>query len=144
MIIFLQPLGSCVAKAITKPFVVPKGDEDTWSDITVKKFEVKAKAHYALLQAFNDDISRVINCKSAYDIWNNLVVTHEGTTQVKRAKIDLLNSQYDNFYMLDGESIDDMLARFTSMTNELISLSKPIDNDKKCGRSLEHFSNLER
>ena len=32
--------------------------------------------------------------------------------------------------MLDGESID-MLTQFTSITNGLVSLSKPIDNDQK-------------
>ena len=69
MTVFPQSLGSHVAKAITKSFLVPNGDEDTWSDITVKEFVVNAKANYALLQALNnDDISRVINCKLAYEI----------------------------------------------------------------------------
>ena len=49
-------------------------DEDTWPDITMKEFETNAKSHYALLQALNDDdISRVINCKLANEIWNNLL-----------------------------------------------------------------------
>jgi len=93
MTVFLQSLGSRVAKAVTKPFSVPTGDENTWSDIATKEFDANAKAHYALLQALNDDdIVRVIHCKSAYEIWSHLVVTHEGTSQVKRAKIDLLCS----------------------------------------------------
>ena len=74
----------------------PEGDEDTWSDITVKKFNANAKAHYVLLQALNDDVSRVIHCKIAYEIGSYLVV-REGTSQVKRAKIDLLRSQYEFF-----------------------------------------------
>ena len=45
---------------------------------------------------------------------------------MKKVKIDLLNSQYDSSYMLDGESIDDMLTRFTTITNGLISLGKLI------------------
>jgi len=49
MIVFLQSLGSRVAKAVTKLFSVPAGDEDTWSDIATKKFDANAKAHYALL-----------------------------------------------------------------------------------------------
>ena len=53
--VFLQSLGSHVAKAITKPFSVLNGDEDTWFDITVKEFEANAKAHYARLQALNDN-----------------------------------------------------------------------------------------
>ena len=79
--IFLQSLGSRVAKAVTKPFSVPTSDEDTWSDTATKEFDANAKAHYALLQASNyDDIARVIDCKSAYEIWSHLVVTHEGTS----------------------------------------------------------------
>jgi len=46
---FLQFLGSRVAKTVTKPFSVTVGDEDTWSDIATKEFDANAKAHYALL-----------------------------------------------------------------------------------------------
>jgi len=73
MTVFLQSVGSWVAKVVTKPFSVPAGDEDTWSDFATKEFDTNAKAHYALLQALNDDD---IHCKSAYEIWSHLVVTH--------------------------------------------------------------------
>jgi len=67
MTVFLQSLGSRVAKAVTKPFSVPTCDKDTWSDIATKKFDANAKAHYALLQAVNGgDIARVIHCKFTY------------------------------------------------------------------------------
>ena len=49
MTVFLQFLGSRVAKAVTKPFAFSESDVDTWSSITVKKFDAYAKAHYALL-----------------------------------------------------------------------------------------------
>jgi len=66
MIVFLQSLESQIAKAITKPFSVLVGNEDTWPDITTKKFDANAKARYALFQALNDDcIVRVIYYKSA-------------------------------------------------------------------------------
>ena len=39
MTMFLQSLGSRVAKAVTKPFNAPLGDEDTWSDIATKDFD---------------------------------------------------------------------------------------------------------
>jgi len=79
---------------VTKPFSVPDGDEDTWSNVATKEFDVNARVYYALLQALND-IARVIHCKFAYEIWSHLVVTHKETSQVKRAKIDLLRSQYE-------------------------------------------------
>jgi len=84
------------------------------------------------MQALNDDaLSRVIDCTSAYDIWQCLITIHEGTSQVKKAKIDLLNSQYDSFYILDCKSINQMLTQFTVITNGLVSLGKPISNDQK-------------
>ena len=49
MTIYLQSLGSWIAKAVTKPFSVLIDDEDTWSDISTKKFDGNAKAHYDLL-----------------------------------------------------------------------------------------------
>jgi len=49
MTVFLQSLGSRVAKTVTKPSSVPVGDEDTWSDIATKEFDANVKAHYALL-----------------------------------------------------------------------------------------------
>ena len=101
MAVFFQSLGTQIAKAVTKPFRFSIGDEDTWFDIATKKFDANAKAHYFLLQALNDnDIARVIHYKSAYEIWTHLVVTQEGTSQVKRVKIDLLYSQYENFTCL--------------------------------------------
>jgi len=68
MTIFLQSLGSRVVKAVIKPFSVPMV-MSTWSEIATKEFDANAKAHYALLQALNDDdIARVIHCKSAHEI----------------------------------------------------------------------------
>ena len=45
MTVFLQSLGSLVAKAVTKPFNALLGDEDTWSDIATKEFDANARAH---------------------------------------------------------------------------------------------------
>jgi len=58
-----------------------------------------------------------------------LIITREGISQVKKVKIKLLNSQYDSFYMLDDETIDSTLTRIP-ITNDLISLGKPISNDQ--------------
>ena len=76
MIIFLQSLGSRATRAVTKPFSVPNGDEASWSKVATKEFDANDKAHYALLQALNDnDIAKVIHYKSAFEIWSHLVHT---------------------------------------------------------------------
>ena len=73
----------------------------------------------------------MINYKSALELWNDLIITHEGASQVKRSKIDLLCYLYEKFYMFDNESIDEMLTHFTKITNGLCYLGDEIDNDQK-------------
>ena len=73
----------------------------------------------------------MINYKSALELWNDLIITHEGASQVKRSKIDLLCYLYEKFYMFDNESIGEMLTHFTKITNGLCYLGDEIDNDQK-------------
>jgi len=50
MNLFLKSLGVRVAKAITKEFIEPHGDEDTWYKATAKDYEANAKTQYSLTQ----------------------------------------------------------------------------------------------
>ena len=69
MTIFLQFLGSRIAKAETKPFSLPDVMRILGPKLPTKEFDANAKALYALLQAFNDDnLYRVIHCKFAFEI----------------------------------------------------------------------------
>ena len=70
MIVFLESLWSRVAKAISKQFVKSDDDENTRSEITIKEYVANAKVKYTLMHPLNnDDLLRVSNCNSAYDIW---------------------------------------------------------------------------
>ena len=84
MALFFKSLEFKVAKAVTKEFVDAYGDEVTWSEATTKDYEANIKAQYGLTHVLNDDdLSRVINCESAFEVSNDLLITHEGTSQVK-------------------------------------------------------------
>jgi len=73
---------------MTKPYSAPTSDDDTWSDITTKEYEANSKAQNILFLALNeDDTTRIIHCKSAYEIWQHLLVTYEGTSQVNELKL---------------------------------------------------------
>jgi gag-polypeptide of LTR copia-type/Zinc knuckle len=80
--------------------------------------------------------NRVMGCKSAKQIWNLLEVTHEGTNEVKRSKIDLLTRQYELFEMLPDESVNVMITRFTNIVNELDSLGRSIENEEQVRKIL--------
>ncbi|XP_070048510.1 uncharacterized protein [Nicotiana tomentosiformis] len=72
----------------------------------------------------------ILACQSTKEIWGTLQTTHEGTTQIKQSKIDMLTTVYELFRMKDDESIQDMHTRFTSIINELHSLGEIISRNK--------------
>ncbi|KAF3653502.1 Double-stranded RNA-binding protein 4 [Capsicum annuum] len=51
---------------------------------------------------------------------------HEGTTDVNDSKVDMLTTQYETFTMKEGETIQEMHTRFTSITNEFHCLGEVI------------------
>jgi len=57
-------------------------------------------------------------------MWYILEVTHEGTSDVKRARKLTLIQEYELFRMQPGEIIIDMLKNFTHTVNHLISFGK--------------------
>ncbi|XP_021743854.1 uncharacterized protein LOC110709902 [Chenopodium quinoa] len=88
--------------------------------------------------------NHVMGCKNAKEIWDLLQVTHEGTNEVKRSKIDLLMSKYERFEMQPKESIQEMLTRFTNITNELVSLGNQIPIDEQVRKVLRSLPQDER
>ena len=55
MNLFLKSLWVRVAKVITKEFIEPHSDENTWFEEITKDYEANAKAQYALTLVLNDD-----------------------------------------------------------------------------------------
>ncbi|GJX32379.1 hypothetical protein Tco_0242234 [Tanacetum coccineum] len=57
-------------------------------------------------------------------IWQSLLITHQGNSQVKDNKIDLLVQQYEQFTILEEESIDSGFARFNTIITSLKALDE--------------------
>jgi len=76
-----------------------------------------------------DEYFRVSNCKNAKDMWDTLQVTHEGTKNVKKSRINTLTHEYELFRMNPNESIHDMQKKFTHIINHLASLGKFFPNE---------------
>ncbi|GJW43903.1 zf-CCHC domain-containing protein [Tanacetum coccineum] len=66
----------------------------------------------------------IFMCKTAKDIWQSLLITHQGNSQVKDNKIDLLVQQYEQFTILEEESIDSGFARFNTIITSLKALDE--------------------
>jgi len=63
-------------------------------------------------------------------MWDILEVTHEGTTDVKRARKHALIQEYELFRMQKGESICDVQKSFSHIVNHIMSLGKKFDEEE--------------
>ncbi|GJW90715.1 zf-CCHC domain-containing protein [Tanacetum coccineum] len=70
------------------------------------------------------EYERIFMCNTAKEIWKTLLVTHQGNSQVKDNKIDLLIQQYEQFVISEDESIDSAFARFNTITTSLKALDE--------------------
>ncbi|GJW45409.1 hypothetical protein Tco_0074208 [Tanacetum coccineum] len=102
--------------------MVPFEQQD---DDLKKKLAKNNEAKMVLYNALpKKEYERIFMCKTAKDIWQSLLITHQGNSQVKDNKIDLLVQQYEQFTILEEESIDSGFARFNTIFTSLKSLDE--------------------
>ncbi|GJV12951.1 zf-CCHC domain-containing protein [Tanacetum coccineum] len=95
------------------------------SDDLKKKLAKNNEAKMVLYNALpKKKYERIFICKTAKDIWQSLLITHQGNSQVKDNKIDLLVQQYEQFTILEEESIDSGFFRFNIVITSLKALDK--------------------
>ncbi|GJW43983.1 hypothetical protein Tco_0072782 [Tanacetum coccineum] len=94
-------------------------------DYLKKKLAIYNEAKMVLYNALpKKEYERIFMCKTAKDIWQSLLITHQGNSQVKDNKIDLLVQQYEQFTILEEESIDSGFARFNTIITSLKALDE--------------------
>ncbi|XP_021723961.1 uncharacterized protein LOC110691350 [Chenopodium quinoa] len=133
-----------VTKTNAENEVIPKPiSEYDRSDF--EKKEINATAKKLLVWGLGpDEHTRVMGCKTSKEIWDLLEITHEGTHEVKRSKIDILLSKYERFEMGSKETIQEMFTRFKNITNELVSLGRVIPMDEQVRKILRSVPEDER
>ena len=82
--------------------------------------------------------------KSAKEIWDKIVLSYEGDSQVKRAKLQTLRIQYETLKMYNDESVASYFLRIDEVVNCMNNLGedmKEVTLVEKVLRSL--FAKLE-
>lgn len=64
------------------------------------------------------------SCDTTKKKFDTLMTTHEGTRQVKEAKVSILTRKYELVRMLEHETIREMFNWFTIIVNDLKSPGK--------------------
>ncbi|GJX79478.1 zf-CCHC domain-containing protein [Tanacetum coccineum] len=95
------------------------------SDDLKKRLAKKNEAKMVIYNALpKKEYERVFMCKMDKDICQSLLITHQGNSQVKDNKIDLLVQQYEQFTILKEEYIDSGFARFNTIITSLKALDE--------------------
>ena len=69
-------------------------------------------------------------CTVAKDAWEILKTAHEGTTKAKSAKIQLLNTKFENLKLLEDESIQDYHLNILDIANSFESIGEKTYKEK--------------
>ncbi|GJV18351.1 retrovirus-related pol polyprotein from transposon TNT 1-94 [Tanacetum coccineum] len=70
------------------------------------------------------EYERIFMSNTAKEIWKTFLITHQGNSQVKDNKIDLLVQQYEQFVISKDESINSAFARFKTIITSLKALDE--------------------
>nr|GEU74963.1 DUF4219 domain-containing protein/UBN2 domain-containing protein [Tanacetum cinerariifolium] len=98
---------------------------DKQNDDLKKKLAKNNKSKMLIYNALpHTEYERIFMCKTAKEIWDTLLITHQGNSQVKDNKIDLLVQQYEQITIPKEELIDKGFARFDTIITSLKALDE--------------------
>ncbi|GKA62887.1 hypothetical protein Tco_0762406 [Tanacetum coccineum] len=98
---------------------------DKQSDDLKKKLAKTNEAKMIIYNALpRKEYERIFMCKTAKEIWDTLLITHQVNSQDKDNKIDLLVQQYEQFIIPEEESIDNAFAKFNTIITSLRALDE--------------------
>ncbi|KAF3612283.1 hypothetical protein FXO38_36932 [Capsicum annuum] len=109
--------------------------EFTVDDLVALKKNTKAK-NILFCGLGPAEYNIVSNCTTAKQIWDALVNAHEGTSQVRKFRIVILFTEYEDFKMKENKSLQEIMTRLTALTNELTSLEKVITVEEQVEKVL--------
>jgi len=114
---------------------------DEWTEEDRRRIQYNLKAKNIITSALGiNEYFRVSNCSNAKEMWDTLQLTHEGTTDLKRSRVNTLTHEYELFRMNPNENIQSVQKRFTHIVNHLASLRKIFPNEDLINKVLRYLS----
>mgnify|MGYP003365547854 CR=1 FL=1 len=88
-------------------FVAPEGKEKCqWTKKEQAEFVANGKAEYHLLSVLPpQEVNRIGKYNSAKELWEKFLELHEGTSEAKLARRDLLRNQLTSLRLGEDESV---------------------------------------
>ena len=80
-------------------------------------------------------VLQVANLNSAKEIWDALKIRHVGVDRVKEARVQTLESEFEQLKMKDGESLDVYAGKISEVASQASNLGHTVE-DKRMVRKL--------
>eukprot|EP00253_Pinus_taeda_P007556 PITA_07556 len=122
---YLQSLAAEVWDIVEGGYTFPSA---TPIDTTGKKqYETNAKAVNTLLGSLSQsEFVKVMQLKTAKEIWDKIILSYEGDDQVKHAKLQSLIIQYETLRMHNDESVANYFVCIDEIVNCMKNLGEEI------------------
>jgi len=103
--------------------------EEEWTAAEDELALGNSKEMNALFNGVDNNMFRLIKqCTMSKDAWEILKTTHEGTTKVKSARLQLLTTKFENLRMLEDERIQDYHLNIIDIANAFDLLGEKISD----------------
>ena len=98
------------------------------------------KALHAIFNGVGESYIKLISyCESAKDAWEILQTQFEGTTDVKRSRLVMLTTRFENLRMSEKETLTEFYEELFDIANEYFALGEKLSDSvlvRKIFRSL--------
>ncbi|XP_074560377.1 uncharacterized protein LOC141816505, partial [Curcuma longa] len=126
--------------------LVPKdtnGDEKEeclWNKKEQSESVANGKAEFHLLTVLpTQEVNRIGTYHSAKELWEKFLELHEGTSEAKSARKDLLRNQLTNLRMMEGETVAELHAKIKELISGLTQLGESVSNRDSIRYALNAF-----
>jgi gag-polypeptide of LTR copia-type len=116
--------------------------------LTQNAKELKSQNDYVvnvILNSVNERIAILFDTiEIASEIWETLLNRFEDNSQMKRTKLMGLEYEFENFYIQEGESIENMYSRLMHILNEFDEVGESLSNSKIVGEIFRAIMRIPR
>ncbi|GJX94550.1 retrovirus-related pol polyprotein from transposon TNT 1-94 [Tanacetum coccineum] len=96
--------------------------ENQWTRDERKAANLDQRLKSLIMSVLPDDqMNSVINCLTAKSTWDDLILYHEGPSDVKESRVMDLKLCYNTFKFKEGESLTQTFTRYKALMNELVN-----------------------
>lgn len=99
--------------------------KELWTDDEKKASKMNSRAISAIINTLNDDqFKQIQDCANDKQAWDTLQQYYEGTTTIRRSRLDALASKFETIRMEEGELVTEFSSKLSVIASEANVLGK--------------------